>query len=109
MTKEAIAVPALRLSVMQEKGQVTIPTEIRKRLGLKKGDRVSFVETEDGVLISPQEVVATKAMNRLGQIIKENGLTLEDLMERGREMRGQIVKEQYGLEESPKRRKRRKK
>src|SRR5438094_8260993 len=101
--------PALKLSVVQEKGQVTIPTEIRKKLGLKKGDRVSFVETEDGVLISPQEVVATKAMNRLGEIIEANGLTLEELIERGRQIRGQIVKEQYRLEESPKSRKRRKK
>ena len=99
---------ALKLSVVQEKGQVTIPREIRERLGLKKGDLVTFVETEDGVLISPQEVVATKAMNRLGEIIKANGLTLEALMERGREIRGQIVKEQYDLEEKPKARKRRK-
>ena len=87
--------PALKLSVMQEKGQVTIPTEIRKKLGLKKGDRVGFVETKDGVLISPQEVVAVKAMDRLGEIIKDNGLSLEELMERGREIRGKIIEERY--------------
>jgi AbrB family looped-hinge helix DNA binding protein len=62
MTTEEIAMPVLRLSVIQEKGQVTIPTDIRKRLGLKKGDRVSFIETEQGVLISPQEVVAIDAL-----------------------------------------------
>ncbi len=101
--------PALRLSVVQEKGQVTIPTEIRKKLGLKKGDRVSFIETEKGVLISPQEVVALEAMETIGNILKKQGLTLEDMMERGREMRGQIIKEKYGLEESPQNRKRRKK
>lgn len=100
---------ALKLSVVQEKGQVTIPTEIRKKLGLKKGDRVSFVETDKGVLISPQEVVALEAMETLGKILKAQGLTLEDMMERGREIRGQIVKERYGLEEKPKARRRRKK
>ena len=87
--------PSLKLSVMQEKGQVTIPTEIRKKLGLKKGDRVGFMETEGGVLISPQEVVAVKAMDRLGEIIKDNGLSLEELMERGREIRGKIIEERY--------------
>ena len=87
--------PALKLSVMQEKGQVTIPTEIRKKLGLKKGDWVGFVETKDGVLISPQEVVAVKAMDRLGEIIKDNGLSLEELMESGREIRGKIIEERY--------------
>ena len=87
--------PNLKLSVVQEKGQVTIPTEMRKRFGLKKGDRVSFTATEDGILISPQEVVTLKAMKRLGEIIKENGLSLDDLMERGREIRGKIVETKY--------------
>ena len=30
-------------SVVSTKGQVTIPIEVRKRLGLKEGDRVEFV------------------------------------------------------------------
>jgi len=30
---------------IQEKGQVTIPTKIRKKLNLRKGDLVTFVET----------------------------------------------------------------
>ncbi|MBI3734737.1 MAG: AbrB/MazE/SpoVT family DNA-binding domain-containing protein [Chloroflexi bacterium] len=87
--------PLKRLSVVQEKGQVTIPTEIRKKLGLKKGDRVSFVETDRGVLISPQEVVALDALEKIGQLLKENGLTLEELMASGRETRGQLIKEKY--------------
>lgn len=32
------------------KGQVTIPQEVRRRLGLRKGDRIEFV-VEDGVTI----------------------------------------------------------
>lgn len=46
---------------VQEKGQVTIPLEIRKKLNLKKGDLVTFVETETGVLIKPAEVIVTTA------------------------------------------------
>ena len=30
---------------VQEKGQVTLPADVRKRLGIKKGDLVAFVET----------------------------------------------------------------
>ncbi len=33
---------ALKLSVMQEKGQVTIPQEIRDRLGIRPGSEVDF-------------------------------------------------------------------
>jgi antitoxin PrlF len=89
---------ALKLSVVQEKGQVTIPAEIRKKLGLKKGDLVAFVETEQGVLLSPQEVIASEALDQVGRILREKGLTLEELMESGREIRGKLVEEEYGPE-----------
>jgi AbrB family looped-hinge helix DNA binding protein len=36
-----------------EKGTVTIPAEIRKKYRLKKGTRVEFIETSEGVMIVP--------------------------------------------------------
>lgn len=89
--------PSVKLSAVQEKGQVTIPAEIRRKLGLKKGDLVAFVETDQGVLIRPQEVIAVDILDRMGRILKEKGVTLEELMEDGREMRGELLKEEYGL------------
>ncbi len=89
--------PVSKLSVVQEKGQITIPVEIRRKLGLKRGDLVAFVETELGVLISPQEVVATKALDQIGHILREKGLTIEELIESGREIRGKLLQEEYGV------------
>ena len=37
-------------STMTTKGQVTIPLDVRQRLGLDAGDRIEFVEIEDGVV-----------------------------------------------------------
>lgn len=89
-----------KLSRVQDKGQVTIPSEVRKKLGLKKGDFVAFVETEKGVLITPREVVAMEALEKIGEILRENGITLEELMESGREIRGQLIEEEYGLKDN---------
>ena len=36
---------------MSEKGQVTIPKEIRDFMGLKRGDRVIFVEVDEQVVL----------------------------------------------------------
>lgn len=36
-------------ATMSSKGQVTIPAEVRQRMGLDTGDRVEFVELEAGV------------------------------------------------------------
>src|SRR3954453_736305 len=80
---------------VQEKGQVTLPAGVRKRLGLKKGDLVAVVETPEGVLITPQEVVATRALAEIGDALKAQGLSLEDVIERGREVREELFREQY--------------
>ena len=38
---------------MTSKGQLTVPQEIRKRLGLESGDRVEFVVEEGRTVIRP--------------------------------------------------------
>lgn len=38
-------------STMTSKGQVTVPVEIRRRLGLRQGDRVEFSEKGDDTVI----------------------------------------------------------
>lgn len=87
-----------KLVRVQEKGQVTLPTEIRKKLDLKKGDLVAVMEAEDGVFISPQEIVATKALDRIGELLKAKGVSLDEMIESGRKERGNIIKKKYDLQ-----------
>ncbi|MEM3088702.1 MAG: AbrB/MazE/SpoVT family DNA-binding domain-containing protein, partial [Candidatus Bathyarchaeia archaeon] len=35
------------------KGTVTIPAEVRRKYGIRKGSKVEFIETEEGILIVP--------------------------------------------------------
>jgi AbrB family looped-hinge helix DNA binding protein len=85
---------------IQEKGQITLPADIRRRLGLKKGDLVAVEGTPDGVLITPQEVVAAKAHDEIGAILRAQGLSLDELIESGREMRDDLLRELYGIDSS---------
>ncbi len=82
---------------VQEKGQVTIPREIREKLDLKKGDLVTFVETDEGVVIKPVEVVVSDTLDEIGRALKEKGISLEKLMKRGREIRGELIEEEYDI------------
>lgn len=43
------------MSTVTQKGQVTIPAGIRRKLGLRTGDRVAFVEGTGGVLVKAVE------------------------------------------------------
>lgn len=81
---------------VQEKGQVTIPASIRKRMGLKKGDLVAVEETPDGVLITPRAVLAINALTKIGDALKAQGITLEDMIESGKETREDLYREWYG-------------
>lgn len=41
------------ISTISSKGQVTVPAEVRRRLGIKEGDKLSFViEDEGGVRLA---------------------------------------------------------
>jgi AbrB family looped-hinge helix DNA binding protein len=40
-------------STVSSKGQVTVPIEVRHRLGLKEGDRVEFVFEEGRTILRP--------------------------------------------------------
>ncbi len=88
----------MTFSFVQEKGQVTIPAFIRKKLKMKKGDMIAFVETDKGILLSPREVVAIETLDKIGKILKTKGVILEELMESGREIRSKQLKRIYRLQ-----------
>jgi AbrB family looped-hinge helix DNA binding protein len=85
------------VSRVQERGQVTIPQEVREKLKLKKGDLVTFVETEHGYVVQPVEVVIHAALDAIGDGLRDKGVTLDQWIENGRRVRGQLLKGKYGL------------
>lgn len=89
-----------KLVRIQEKGQVTLPADVRRRLGLKTGDLVAVTETDDGVLISPspRQVEAMRALDRVGKILREQGVDLNEMIESGRDIRGDLLTEEYGID-----------
>ena len=40
-------------ATLTSKGQVTIPADVRQRLGLESGDRIEFVQMDGGYAIKP--------------------------------------------------------
>ncbi len=84
---------------IQEKGQVTIPTKIRRKLNLRKGDMIMFVETSAGVLIKPAETIVSEALDKIGKALKADGISQEKWNKRSRDIRKQLLKEMYGLTE----------
>jgi hypothetical protein len=60
------------------------------------------METPEGIFITPQQVVANKALDSIGDMLKGKGLSLEEVISSGRELRPNILQETYGITETPK-------
>ena len=65
-------------ATITSKGQVTIPKDVRARLGIEAGDRVEFVEIQDGVF---QIVAATQDVQVLKGIVPKpkKPVTIEEM------------------------------
>ena len=91
---------AKNVYIIQENGQVTLPIEFRRRYNLKKGDAVVFKETEEGLLISPKEALVMNLLDEIAEGLEARGITLEELIESGREIRQEIYDEKYAAEQN---------
>jgi len=54
----------MELAKVTTKGQVTIPIAIRKRLGIKDGDKLLFIDKPDGVVMVNPTMMA---LEKIGQ------------------------------------------
>ena len=54
----------MELAKVTTKGQVTIPIAIRKRLGIKDGDKLLFVEKPDGVFMVNPTMTALEKIGK---------------------------------------------
>ena len=75
-------------ATMTSKGQITIPKDLREKLGLDTGDRVEFVETATGAFTL---VPATRDIKLLkGMIVATRSVSVEEM---NRTIRQRALKE----------------
>lgn len=65
---------------MREKGQVTIPVDIRESLRLSKNSLLSVAKVGDGILLTPKPSVYEAASARFVHAAQDKGITLNDLL-----------------------------
>ena len=69
----------MELAKVTTKGQVTIPIAIRKRLGVKNGDKLLFVDRPEGVFMVNPTMMALEKIGRAFEGEAERlGLETED-------------------------------
>jgi AbrB family looped-hinge helix DNA binding protein len=56
----------METSTLTIKGQIVIPSKIRRKLGLKKGSKIGFIESGDNVILQPLDKGYYKSLIGIG-------------------------------------------
>ena len=85
----------MELAKITMRGQITIPVGIRKRLGVKDGDKVIFVEENGRVIIENAAMIALKsAQDAFAGEAEQLGLkTEQDVVDMVKEVRREVWEE----------------
>jgi AbrB family looped-hinge helix DNA binding protein len=87
-------------SHIRERGQLTIPKEVREKGALYEGEAVTIIPIGDSILVTPKKLGFEEARREIRKIMKDSGVTLDDLLEGLEEERKKLFEETYGRKEA---------
>ena len=64
---------------VSEKGQIAIPTSMRKNIGIEQGDELLLVETEGKILIEKADKVSQSMKDDFEDVLKYNEDSLKEV------------------------------
>lgn len=84
---------------VRDRGQLTIPKEIREKGSLDEGEAVTIIPVGEAILVSPQKLGLEEARREIRKLMKKSGVTAEELLEGLKEERGKLYEETYGTKD----------
>ena len=87
----------MELAKVTSSGQITIPVQIRRKLGIKEGDKVMFLEEGNRVVMVNSSLIALEKLQKAMEgAAEEAGLTCEeDVATLCKEVRRELYEERY--------------
>ena len=80
---------------LRERGQLTIPYEYRKELGIGKEDVLNVLKIGDVLILVPKQLAGDVVSRKIEAAMKKKGLTLDNLLKNLREQRKKYSREAY--------------
>jgi len=65
---------------LRQRGQITVPREVRDRLKVNEGDTLSLVQVGSTLILTPKRPVVPLLADRMVELMEEEGVTLADLL-----------------------------
>jgi AbrB family looped-hinge helix DNA binding protein len=86
----------MSLVKIRERGQLTIPAEYRKGLGLEEKGLVNIVRVGETLILTRKQLAGDLLSRKMEAEMKKKGLSLQDLLDNLREQRKKYNKEVHG-------------
>ncbi|MGZ5468066.1 MAG: AbrB/MazE/SpoVT family DNA-binding domain-containing protein [Candidatus Aminicenantales bacterium] len=83
-------------SHIRERGQLTIPKEVREKGALYDGEAVTIIPLGNSILVTPKKLGLEEARREIRRIMKRAGVTAANLLEGLEEERAKLYEETYG-------------
>lgn len=89
----------MELAKVMSKGQVTIPINIRKKLNLKEGDKVIFMEQDGNIIVMNSAMIALQQIQQSfeGEAERLGLKTEDDVVDLVNEIRKEAYIEKQGI------------
>ncbi|GAG20614.1 unnamed protein product [marine sediment metagenome] len=79
---------------IRQKGVITVPVELRRKYGLSEGDIFTLVDLGEGAFIlTPGSSEVARLGDQVAKILREEGVSTEDLLRALEEEREEYYKE----------------
>lgn len=80
---------------IKARGQLTIPKKIREASRLEAGRLVSIIPVGDSIIITPNRLELDEARHEIKRILRDSGLSADEVLEGLKEERDALYKESY--------------
>lgn len=80
---------------LRQRGQITVPQEVRDRLNVGEGDILTLVQVGSTLLLTPKRPVVPLLADRIVELMEQEGVTLADLLVGLEEERAAIYQEHW--------------
>ena len=68
----------MNIAVVTTKGQIVIPSKIRKRFNIKRGTKISIIEKEEQIILQP---LTNEYFEKMAGILNTKGKLTKSLLE----------------------------
>jgi len=81
---------------LRDRGVLTLPAAVRRKYGLRAGDVFSLIELGEGAFVlSPRGSKLAPLGDKVGELLQEQGVSLDDMLLAVEEERQQYNREHY--------------